>query len=200
MALSKSMLIGMGLNEDQARAILDGHKESLDHYQEEANKYKIMCEDAQKKLEQTQKDLEEAKNLALEKEGKNPWKVKYDALHEEFEGYKTEEQKKAAKAAKETAYKALLKETGIAEKRIASVVRVSDLDSLELGEDGKFKNNDDLVKKIKEDWSDFIATEITKGAETNTPPANNGADDDDDSSAVSRVIAQRAAMYGAQDK
>lgn len=135
----------------------------------------------------------------LEKEGKNPWKVKFDALKEEFEGYKTEEQKKATKAAKETAFKALLKESGIAEKRIASVVRVSDIDSLELGEDGKFKNSEDLTKKIKDEWADFISTETTKGAETATPPANTGGDKVDDDSAVNRVIAQRAALYGSSE-
>ncbi|MBR5678682.1 MAG: hypothetical protein IKX20_11190 [Paludibacteraceae bacterium] len=198
MAVTRKMLKAMGIEDEKIEQIIEAHSETVDGLKSEMDALKSTAKSDADKVVALQKELDDTKALVLEKEGKNPWKVKYDALHEEFEGYKTEEQKKATKAAKESAYRALLKETGIAEKRIASVVRVSDIDSLELGEDGKFKNNDDLVKKIKEDWSDFIATESTKGAETTTPPANNGAEDNDDSSAVSRVIAQRAAMYGAQ--
>lgn len=198
MALTRKFLQGLGLTEAQVEAVVEGNEESLKGLKDTISDLKDKETKSSEELAKLQKELEDAKNLAIEKEGKNPWKVKFDALKEEFEGYKTEEQKKATKAAKESAYKALLKETGVAEKRIASVVRVSDIESLELGDDGKFKNSDELVKKIKEDWSDFISTESTKGADTATPPANNGSSDDDgDSAAVKSVIAQRAAMYGA---
>lgn len=101
------------------------------------------------------------------------WKTKYDALKEDFEVYKKDVTAKETKAARENAYKALLKEAGVSEKRIAAVLKVSDIDSLEM-EDGKFKDADKLVAGIKEEWADFIATTETHGSKTATPPKNNG--------------------------
>lgn len=196
MALTRKFLAGLGLTEAQVDAIVEGNEESITGLKAKIDEYKAKETKSAETIASLQKELEDAKNLAIEKEGKNPWKVKYDALSEEFTSYKTEEEKKAAKAKKENAYKALLKETGIADKRIGAVLRVSDIESLELGEDGKFKNSDDLVKKIKDDWSDFIAVPGEKGAETPTPPANNGVNDDGDHSAAKRIAAQRAALYG----
>ena len=198
MALTRKFLQGLGLTEAQVEAVVEGNEESLKGLKDTISDLKDKETKSSEELAKLQKELEDAKNLAIEKEGKNPWKVKFDALKEEFEGYKTEEQKKATKAAKENAYKALLKETGISEKRIASVLKVSDFESVELGEDGKIKDADKLKEGIKSEWADFIASEDVKGAETATPPANNGSKEDDSSDAVNRVIAQRAQMYGEQ--
>ena len=55
MALTKIMLTGMGLTEEQVSAILDGHRETLDHYHEEADKYKALSEESEKNLAKVQK-------------------------------------------------------------------------------------------------------------------------------------------------
>lgn len=196
--LTRKMLKAMGIEDEKIDQIIEAHSETVDGLKGELDTIKSAAKGDADKVVALQKELEEAKNLAIEKEGKNPWKVKFDALKEEFEGYKTEEQKKATKAAKESAYKALLKETGIAEKRIAAVCKVSDFESLELGEDGKIKDADKLKENIKNEWADFITTEGSKGAETATPPENKGGKTDENSSVVDKIIAQRASIYGAQ--
>lgn len=198
--LTRKMLKAMGIEDEKIDQIIEAHTETVDGLKGELDTVKSTAKSDADKVVALQKELEDAKNLAIEKEGKNPWKVKFDALKEEFEGYKTEEQKKATKAAKENAYKALLKETGVAEKRIASVLKVTDIEGLEFGEDGKLKDADKIRDNIKNEWADFITTESTKGAETATPPENNGSKGEDDNSAVSRIIAQRASMYGATEK
>ena len=43
-----------------------------------------------------------------------------------------------------------------------------------LDDEGKFKNSADLVKTIKEEWSDFIVSEGKGGAPTATPPTGSG--------------------------
>ena len=197
MALTRKMLKAMGIEDEKIDQIIEAHSETVDGLKAEAETARSTSKSDAAKIAELQKELEDAKATALEKEGKNPWKVKFDALKEEFEGYKTEEQKKATKAAKETAFRALLKETGVAEKRIAAVVRVSDIEGIELDEGGKIKDADKIRDNIKNEWADFITTETKKGAETVTPPANNGGPEHDDNTAVDRVIAQRAAMYGA---
>lgn len=174
MALSKAMLRGYGLNEEQVMAIIDGHMESVTGLQDEVEKYKSEAETSEKKLAKVQKEMDEIKETADKNDSKNPYKVKYEALKEEFETFKADTEKKEARATKEDAYKNLLKEAGVSEKRIAAVLKVSDIDSVELDKDGKIKGSDKLIDSIKEEWSDFIVTEHQIGAPTVTPPANTG--------------------------
>lgn len=102
------------------------------------------------------------------------WKTKYDALKEDFDNFQKEIKAKASKEAKEKAYLELLAEAGISEKRMKSVLKVSDVDTLEIGEDGKFKDSAKILEDIKEEWADFITTQETHGAKTSTPPSNTG--------------------------
>ena len=101
------------------------------------------------------------------------WKTKYDALKDDFEAFKKDITAKETKATRENAYKELLKEAGISEKRINTVLKVSDIDALEM-EDGKFKDAEKIVEGIKSEWADFITTQEKHGADTSTPPTNNG--------------------------
>lgn len=98
------------------------------------------------------------------------WKTKYQALKDDFDTYKTEQTKKESHAAKEKAYRALLQEAGVSEKRLESVLKVSDVDSVELDEKGAIKGADKLTESIKSEWADFIPTTTTQGAQTATPP------------------------------
>lgn len=168
MALSRKALKAMDIEEEKIDQIIEAHTETVNGLKDEIDKYKSDSA----KLASVQKELDVMKEEATKNDGKNPWKVKYDAIKEEYDSYKTEQQKKAAKTAKETAYKALLKEVGIADKRISAVTRVANLDSIELTEDGHIQNADELKDSLKEEWSDFIITETEKGANTATPPDN----------------------------
>ena len=53
-------------------------------------------------------------------------------------------------------------------------IPIGQYSDIELDEDGKIKDADKIVNSIKEDWSEFIVTETTKGADTETPPNNTG--------------------------
>ena len=169
MALTRRMLKAMGISDEQVDEIIAAHTETVDALKEQRDAYKADAEklaDVQKQLEKAQADLEAGK--------KDSWKVKYEAIKEEFEGYKTEQTKKESHAAKEKAYRALLQEAGISEKRLDSVLKVSDIDSVELDEKGTIKGADKLTESIKSEWADFITTTQTRGASTSNPPANGG--------------------------
>lgn len=101
------------------------------------------------------------------------WKTKYEALKSDFETYKGEQTKKETHNAKKNAYRELLKEIGVSEKRIDAVLKVSDVDGVELDEKGQIKDADKLSESVKTEWADFITTTTTKGAKTPTPPKNN---------------------------
>ena len=100
------------------------------------------------------------------------WITKYQALKDDFDAYKTEQAKKETHAAKEKACRAILQKAGISEKRIDSVLRVYDVDSVELDDKGGIKDADTLEKNIREEWADFIPTTTIRGADTATPPAS----------------------------
>lgn len=170
MALSRKMLKAMGIEDEKIEQIIEAHSETVDALKEERDNYKTEAE----KVPGIKKELDVLKENAEKNDGKNPYKVKYEALKEEFETFKADTEKKEARATKEDAYKNLLKEAGVSEKRIAAVLKVSDIDSVELDKDGKIKGSDKLIDSIKEEWSDFIVTERQIGAPTVTPPANTG--------------------------
>lgn len=124
-------------------------------------------------------ELEDYKQKALAAQdgasSAEKWKTKYDALKDDFEAFKTEQTKKETRAAKEKAYRELLRQAGVSEKRLDAVMKVSDIDGLELDGDGKAKDSDRLVENVKAEWSDFIETAVATGAPTPTPPAGNHA-------------------------
>ena len=102
-------------------------------------------------------------------------KAEYDKLKGEFDQYKNDVQAKETKAAKEAAYRAILKDANLSEKGIEKAVKYAEWDKIELGEDGKLKGANDHIKAVREEWAEYVTTTTTTGAKTSTPPANNHA-------------------------
>lgn len=169
MALTRKMLKAMGIEDEKIDQIIEAHTETVDALKEQRDQYKTDAE----KLPEVQKQLDTA-NEQLESAGKDSWKVKYDALKEDFDAYKADQTAKETHGAKESAYRDLLKAAGIPEKRLAAVLKVSDVDTVELDKDGKIKDADKLTESIKSEWADFIPTTVEKGAPTPTPPSTTG--------------------------
>ena len=180
MALSKAQLKEIlskaGVSEDNMSAavkeIMAGHEASIEALQEERDNYKDSAskyESEHKRAEDLEKKLKDANES-----NKDSYKVKYEAMKEEFDEYKKGIQAEKTKATKTEAFKALLKEIGISEKRIDSVTKVSDIDSLKLDKDGKIDGIDELKKSLETEWADFIVKEESKGANVANPPAGNG--------------------------
>lgn len=173
MALTRKFLAAMGIEADKVDEIIVAHTETVDALKEKMGELQTEADkvpDIQKKLDKALKQIEEA-----EKDGdKNPWKVKYDAIKEEFGDYKKNVEAEKSKTTKTEAFKKLLKDIGISEKRIDSVIKVSDIDSIKLDAEGKIEGASDLKKSLEAEWEDFIVKSNTQGANTSTPPANNG--------------------------
>ena len=101
-------------------------------------------------------------------------KAEYDKLKGEFDQYKNDVQAKETKAAKEAAYRAILKDANLSEKGIEKAVKYAEWDKIELDADGKLKGANDHIKAVREEWAEYVTTTTTTGAKTSTPPANNG--------------------------
>lgn len=190
-SLTRKFLSGIGIDDEKVELIIEKHAEVVNEIKTERDEYKEKAD----RLPSIEKELSEFKKASAD--GKeNTYKVKYEALKEDFENYKKDIATKETQSKKETAYRKLLKDAGVSEKRIEAVLKVSDLSKLEFDEEGKVKDEDKLVKGIKEEWSDFIPTQSSKGAETATPPANNGKSTmtKEQIRAISDPIARQKAM------
>lgn len=164
MALTRKMLKAMGIEDEKIDQIIDAHTETVDGLKGDAAKYKGDAE----KLPGVQRELD-----ALKAAGDGGYKEKYEAEHKDFEDFKKTVQAKEARTAKETAYRALLREAGISEKRIDAVLKVSDMDAVEL-EGGKIRDAERLKDAIRQEWADFVVKETAQGAQTANPPVNAG--------------------------
>ena len=131
----------------------------------EKNRYKAKLDE----IDTLKNDKQTAEDNAATAE---KWKTKYEALKGDFDAYKGEQAKKETHNAKEKAYRELLKAVGVSEKRIDTVLKVSDVDSVELDEKGRIKEADTLTESVKTEWADFITTTSKKGADTANPPEN----------------------------
>ena len=167
MALSRKFLSALGIEEEKAEQIITAHTETVDGLKAERDKYKTDAE----RLPAVESELKALKEKAA---GEDPYKDKYEKLKKEHDDYKKDVEAKALTAKQESAYKSLLKEIGIPEKRIDSVLKVSDISKVEFDDEGKIKEGDKLKESLKTEWADFIPTTKTEGAKTATPPANAG--------------------------
>ena len=171
MALKRSFLKSMGLTDEQINAIIEAHTETVDGLKADLEKYKGDAE----KLPTVQKELDDLKAA-----GDGGYKEKYENEKKAFEDFKQAQTEKETKQAKVAAYTAFLKSVGVSEKRIPSIIKVTDLNTVEL-EGDKVKDAEKLTETVKTEWADFIETSDTNGANTNTPPANNPNSGDDPS-------------------
>ena len=171
MSLTRRMLKAMGIEEEKIEQIIEAHTETVSALKDERDSYK---EDAEK-LADVQKELNTAKEkIAKHGDGETVSKTEFDELKKEYEDYKKDITAKETRTAKVNAFRELLKAAGVSDKRFDTVIKVSDIDGLELDKDGKIKDADKHTENIKTEWADFIPTTTVVGANTANPPATTG--------------------------
>ena len=166
MSLTRKFLKNMGIDDEKIDGIIEAHTETVDALKKQIEGFKADAE----KLPEVQKELDDLK-AAVKDDG---YEGKYNELKGEFDTYKKGVEERETNAKKEKAYKALLKECGISEKRLDSVLKVTDLGKLKLDKEGKLEDAENLKSSVKTEWADFIVTEESKGAEVTNPPAGSG--------------------------
>lgn len=191
MALSRKMLVAMGIESEKIDEIISAHSETVSAIKEERDAFKVDAE----KLKAVEKDLETA-NAELEKFKSGDWEKKYTDLKTEYDGYKQDVKTKETTANKTAAYKKLLKDAGVSEKRFDAILKVTDLNSIELDDTGVVKDAEKLTEGIRSEWGDFITTDSKQGANTPNPPTNNGGELKQPSRAAQLVAQYQAEHYG----
>ena len=177
MALSRKYLKGMGLTEEQVNAIIEANEETIAGLTDKIERLQTANKENERKFTNLQSEYDALKEST--DTSKTPYKKKYEEelvarekLQEEYDSYKAGVEEEKVIAKKSDAYRQLLKDAGINDKRIDSVLKVSPFKDVEFEEDGTVKDKDKLIESIKDDWSDFIMTKEVQGATVAHPIVN----------------------------
>lgn len=164
MALTRSMLKAMGLNEEQINSIIDGHTESVVALTKERDSLKAKAEAADgiaKERDDLKDKLAKAGDAAK--------------VQAEFDAYKGTVEKEKANAKKSKALDKAFEDAGVKRDTFRrSMLKAWDMDSVELDENGAIKDMDGLKAAVQKDYADFLATTDDKGVPPANPPAGGG--------------------------
>lgn len=164
MALTRKFLAALGIEGDKIDEIISAHAETVEGLKDQLKQY----EAAAKKLPEVEAELEKAKEAA--KNSGDAAKIQKD-----FDDYKAQVEAEKTQSAKEAALRKIAKDAGLTEAGIAKAIKYTDLATIELTDKGEVKDAKALIKSLKEEWPEHIATTQTAGAATPTPPGNSGS-------------------------
>lgn len=164
MALSRKLLKGMGLTEEQVDTIIEAHTDTVDRLRGEAETYKA---DAAK-LPGVQKELDD-----LRAAGDDGYKEKYEREHSAFEAFKTDITAKETKAAKEKAVREYFASKNIAGANLDLAMRGcgEELAAIEM-EGGRIKDTSGLDALLSGAYRSLVAQVTVEGANPANPPLN----------------------------
>lgn len=169
MAVTRKLLKGMGLSEEQIDTIIEAHTDTVDGLKNTIAQLRQGDDQAPAKPPAAAK---ESDGQAAKDDG---YRQRYEDEHKAFEDFKRAQAAKETHAAKEQACRALLGEIGVSAKHLDKVLRLCEVDKLALDDKGAVKDADKLKETLKSEWADFITTTTTEGADMADPPANRGS-------------------------
>lgn len=166
MALTRKLLKGMGLTDEQVDTIIEAHTDTVDGLKADVSKYKADAE----KLPSVQKQLDDLKAA-----GDGGYKEKYEKEHSAFETYKSDVTAKESKAAKEKAVRAYFESKNITGANLDLAMRGCGEEMAALELDGeRIKDTKALDALVDGTYKGLVSTTQTKGANSANPPANTG--------------------------
>ena len=167
MGITKKFLQSMEIPDNKIELIFDEYANAIAGITADRDRYKEQAD----QLASVEKELVKAQAKAEELETVSEQLKKVRA---EYADYKAGVDADKVKAVKEKAYRQLLQETGISEKAIDKIIKVTDLSGVEVDDKNNVKDKTEIIKNIKTEWSDFIITQTERGADVANPPSNTG--------------------------
>lgn len=149
MALTRKLLKGMGLTDEQVDTIIEAHTDTVDGLKADVSKYKSDAE----KLPDVQKQLDDLKAA-----GDGGYKEKYEKEHSDFEAYKSGITAKESKAAKEKAVRAYFESKNITGANLDLAMRGCGEEMTALEMDGeKIKDTKSLDALIEGTYKGLVS-------------------------------------------
>lgn len=156
-------ILGEAHTDEIENRLIAAHLAVVDPLKDDLQRYRADAE----KLPGVQKELDDLKAASAN----NEWETMYNNEHIAFEKYKAEVAAAAQTEKVKAAYKELLKDVGINEKRFEAILRLTDFSKMKLGDKG-LEDADKLKEAIKSDWADYIPETHEDGADVGNPPNN----------------------------
>lgn len=167
MALTRKLLKGMGLTDEQVDTIIEAHTDTVDGLKDQIAGYKADAE----KLPGVQKELDDLKKDS----SGNDYKAKYEKEKKDFQEYRDGVAARESAAAKEQAARAYFQSKGIPADSMGLVIRGAKDEIIGLELDGeKIKDSKALDALLNGDYKGLVGKATTKGTETQTPPNTSG--------------------------
>lgn len=162
MSLTRKLLKGMGLTDEQVDTIIEAHTDTVDGLKEQVKNYKADAE----KLPNVQKELDDLKAA-----GDGGWEEKAKDFEKKYNDLVAENKNKETKAAKESAAKAFFESKGITGNSLEIAMRGSSAEIAALDLDGeKIKDSSALDALVNGTFKALVSTTTTKGANISNPP------------------------------
>lgn len=174
MRLTRKYLTALGIESEKIDEIIEAHMETVNALKGELDEVKSTKDDLDKVKAEKDKLAEEIKTLKASKSEDDSYKAKYEELKDEYGKYKDGIAKESVKANKTKAYKQLLADVGVSANRIDAIMKVTDVNSVELDDEGAIKDADTLKESLTKEWDAFIEKKGEKGTKSYNPPANGG--------------------------
>ncbi len=166
MALTRKMLKGLDIEAETIDKIISEHMETVEALKDEVSELK----DNSKDYDTLKKEYDNyKKNHADNDTSAKEWEKKYNDEHTAFEAYKKDIEGKESIAKVKEAYTQLLKENKVDDKRINSILRITDFKDIKLDDEGKLVDSDKLTETIKNEWGGFIVESDTTGTQKKKP-------------------------------
>lgn len=164
MALTRSFLKAMGLNDEQVNSVIEAHTDTIDALKKERDDWKGKAE--------TVETLTRERDEAVEKLSKAGDVQK---VQKEFDDYKQQVEDERKYAVDTSDLLDIANAAGIRRPRWQEIAaRDFDRSKIKRGEDNAITNRDELIEVMKSSNADFIATTDTKGVPPANPPTGGG--------------------------
>ena len=183
MAFGRSFLKSIGLTDDQITSVMEEHISIVDALKKERDTFKSDAD----KLPDLQRELQTLK-------GGEDFKAKYEQEHQNFEQYKADIAKNEQLEKVKAAYRKLLVDEKINEKRLDGIIRLTDFEKIKLDKDGNLADLKALKENIGKEWGEYRVTTKQEEHKPDTPPEK---DNGDTNTGIREMTAKwHAAKYG----
>lgn len=155
----------MGIESEKIDQIIEAHSETVDGLKKQTEELR----ETASRVPVLEKEVEDLKAAQPTED----WEAKYNELKTEYEDYKDKVAHEQAEAEKARLYRSMLRESGVDEKRIEAIMKVTDLENVSV-QDGAIADPDSVKQAIADEWGAFITQTSTQGARVEEPPTNAG--------------------------
>lgn len=168
MAFTRKMLKDLGIEGEAIDKIIEEHRGTVDSLKDELDNLRSEAET----IKALKKEIEELKASA---DGKSAAEEELSKVKAEFEKFKADSESEKVTAKKSDAYRKALKDAGVSEKRIESVLKLAKVDGLVDAlefEGDEVKDAKKIAETIKSNYAEYIESVKQVGSDVSNPPVH----------------------------